>query len=256
MTDTLTVKSDPARRALEAKLNTALPEVADRSVVLSRAHGGEWNPHELTPLETLREAVDVELPAFLAEKAAEAQAAAELADDETRHQHRRRFERIKAAIVGGLGMTERGEMATPAALASAQAQADGEAAHEALAEQGAQQRVKDAAARAKSQAKAVAEVRKALPTVDQAALDGAVADAVAAIERAVAVRQDYAAQVKAMGEKLLAGGFERFDGFGTPASGTGVAPSHVILDYQVFAARDATHKAFAAIADAAAKAAK
>lgn len=257
MTDT-TLRSghDPARRALETRLNTALPEAADRSVVLSRATDGEWDGRDLLPLEALREAVEVELPAFLAERDAEAQAAAELADDETRHQHRRRYERIKAAVLGGLGMTDRGEAATQAALASAQAQAEGEAAHEALVEQGSKERIKNAAALAKSQAKAVAEVRKALPVLDEAALDAAVADAVGALERAVAVRQDYADQVKAMGETLLAGGFERYDGFGTPEGGTGVATSFVMLEHETFAARDVTRKAFAELADAAAKAAK
>ncbi|MFE5708120.1 hypothetical protein, partial [Rhodococcus koreensis] len=234
---------------LETRLNTALPEAADRTAVLSRATDGDWDGRDLFPLEALREAVDVELPAFLAERDAKDQAAAELADDETRYQHRRRYERIKAAILGGSGKTDRDEAVTPDALASAQAQADAEAAHEALVEQGTQQRIKNAAALAKTQAKAVAEVRKALPVLDEAALDAAVADAVAALERAVAVRQDYADQVTAMGETLLAGGFERFDGVGTPAGGTGVATSHVLLDYEVFAARDVTRKAFAELRD-------
>ncbi|MFE5708847.1 hypothetical protein [Rhodococcus koreensis] len=244
MTDTtLRTGHDPARRALETRLNTALPEAADRTAVLSRVKdGSEWDGRDLFPLDALREAVEVELPAFLAERDAEAKAAAELANEETRYQHRRRYERIKAAILGG-------EAVTPDALASAKAQADAEAAHEELAEQGAQQRIKNAAARAKSQAKAVVEVRKALPMLDEAALDAAVADAVAAIERAVSVRQDYADQVTAMGETLLAGGFERFDGVGTPEGGTGVATSHVLLDYEVFAARDVTRKAFAELRD-------
>ncbi|MFE5708105.1 hypothetical protein [Rhodococcus koreensis] len=256
MTDTtLRTGHDPARRALETKLNTALPEAVDRSAVLSRA-ASDWDGRDLLPLETLREAVEVELPTFLAEKAVEAQIADELADEETRNQHRRRFARIKDAILGGLGETDRGELVTPDALASAKAQAEAEAAHAELEVQGAQQRIKNAAALAKTQAKAVVEVRKALPVLDEAALDAAVADAVAAIERAVAVRTNYADQVTAMGETLLAGGFERYDGFGTPEGGTGVASSHVLLDHEVFAARDVTRQAFAELADAAAKAAK
>lgn len=257
MTETPTVAHDPERRALETKLTTALSDVTARVDVLQRAHGGPKDDRfALWPIETLRKAVEVELPAYLAEKAAQAQAKAELAADEHRHQHRRRFERIAEAIRAGLGMTDRGEAATADALAQAKAQADAEAAHEELAAEGAQARAKAAAALAKSKAKAVAEVRKALPVLDQAGLDAAVADAVAAVERMVAVRRDYADQVAAMGETLVAGGFDRFDGWGTPADGTGVAPSLVMLEGETFAARDVTRKAFAQVADVVAKAAK
>lgn len=255
--DTLAIAHDRERRDLETKLNTALPTAVDRVDVLQRAHGGPKDDRFVPwPIETLRKAVEVELPAYLAEKAAEKAAADERADDEHRHQHRRRYERIKQAILSGLGMTDRGEVANADALASAKAQADAEAAHEELTAEGAQARAKAAAALAKSKAKAVAEVRKALPALDQAGLDAAVADAVAAVERMVAVRRDYADQVAAMGETLVAGGFDRFDGWGTPADGTGVAPSLVMLEGETFAARDVTRKAFAQVADVVAKAAK
>jgi hypothetical protein len=206
MTETPTVRIDPQRRALEAQLNTQLPNRVDRLDVLQRAHGGpKDDPHGVWPVETLRKAVEVEMPVLLAEKAAQAREDAARKSHEARHQHRDRLDRIKAAIKAGLGMTDRGEGASAADLAQAQAQADAEAAHEALAAEGEKARVKAEAALAKTRAEAIAKAKANLP-VEPPELDELEAKAIAAIDALRTAIRSYAGQIGATRRDLAEAG--------------------------------------------------
>lgn len=192
------VKNDPQRRRYETALNSRLPNRLDRDEVLTRAHGGpKIDRFDMWPIETLQRAAEVELPAFLAEKAA--QAAEDKAREKrlARHQHRDRLERVKAAIFSGLRVTDRGEPATPEVLAQAQAEADAEAAHEALAVKGGQARLKSAGELAKAQGKAIAKA-KANPPVEPTELDELEAKAIAAIDELRVALRSYAKQIDAV----------------------------------------------------------
>lgn len=205
------------RNKLTAPIMQALPDTVERDHLFIAATGKSVSEHrrengDMVPVEVLRAASDA-LPGFLAARGAEAEAEAEALAEAERRPAFGRLERIRRAILDGVGRTDRDEAATPEALAKAQAEADAEATHETLFEQGRREREKAAAALAKRQKAAIAHVRANLPVEppELAELEAAATAAVDALRVAI---HGYGEQVTAAKAALAGGGVVELPAFG------------------------------------------
>lgn len=207
------------RNKFTAPIMRALGDVSERDRLFIAATGKSIAEHrrengDVLPLEVVKAAAEA-LPEFLADRDAEAEAEAAALAEAERNPGSGRLERIKRAILAGVGHTDLGEAATPEALAMAQAEADAEVVHEKLAEQGRREREKAAAALVKRQQAAIAKAQANLP-VPPAALVDLEAKAKAAIDELRAEINAYGRQIATAKAELAAGGVVEMPVFGSP----------------------------------------